>query len=287
MGRTKQPPALQKDPQRLEPWLALSQAYTGQNRPNDARAVLEQALQFHGKNAQLQDRVLALHLEQGSSATAATLAQTFGGTSPDLPNSMRFARTFLESGEPEIAYKWITRAHMVPNAESNNELVYLDALLLHERGIQNQRWELLQAARRRYETLLKRQPGHIAALNGLARLLMRDRRTAAEGVAVVEQIRTAMPLDRLDPEVQATVSEAYRRAGRPAEALTVIKRSINQNPDAAVLRLEFAAALLESFPEDPVKARQAKEELERAAELRLPANRLSEFNDLSKKLENS
>ena len=116
---------------------------------------------------------------------------------------------------------------------------------------------------------------------------MRDRRTAAEGVAVVEQIRTAMPLDRLDPEVQATVSEAYRRAGRPAEALTVIKRSINQNPDAAVLRLEFAAALLESFAEDPVKARQAKEELERAAELRLPANRLSEFNDLSKKLENS
>ena len=176
---------------------------------------------------------------------------------------------------------------MVPNAESNNDLVYLDALLLHERGIQNQRWELLQAARRRYETLLQRQPGHIDALNGLARLLMRDTRTAAEGVAVVEQIRTAMPLDRLQPEVQATVSEAYRRAGRPTEALTVIKRSINQNPDAAVLRLEFAAALVESFPKDPVKARQAKEELRRAAELRLPANRLTEFDALSAKLENS
>jgi predicted Zn-dependent protease len=165
--------------------------------------------------------------------------------------------------------------------------VFLDALLLHERGMKNQRWEMLQAARRRYETLLQREPGHIAALNGLARLLMRDIRTTAEGVAVVEQIRTAMPLARLKPEVQATVSEAYRRAGRPTEALTVIKRSINQNPDAAVLRLEFAAALIESFPEDPVKARQAKQELERAAELRLPANRLLEFNELSARLENS
>lgn len=54
-----------------------------------------------------------------------------------------------------------------------------------------------------------------------------------------------------------------------------------------MLRLEFAAALVESFPKDPVKARQAKEELQRAAELRLPANRRSEFEELSAKLENS
>lgn len=278
---------VQRDPQRVEPWLALSQAYASQNQPNNAKAVLEQALLFHGNDQRVQDRLLAMHLDQNDITTADTLSQKFGGTSPDLPTSMRFAKLFLEHGEPEIAYRWISRAHMVPNAESNNELVFLDALLLHERGIKNERWEMLQAARRRYETLLQRQPGHIAALNGLARLLMRDLRTAAEGVAVVEQIRTAMPLDRLNPEVQATVSEAYRRAGRPNEALTVIKRSINQNPDAAVLRLEFAAALLESFPEDPVKARQAKEELQRAAELRLPASRLSEFNNLSAKLENS
>ncbi|MFT5327431.1 MAG: tetratricopeptide (TPR) repeat protein [Planctomycetaceae bacterium] len=278
---------VQRDPQRVKPWLVLSQAYASQNRINEARAVLEQALQFHGKDRGLQDALLTIHLEQKNSETAATLAQTFAGTSPDLPTSMRLAKLFLENGEPEIAYKWISRAHMVPNAESNNDLVFLDALLLHERGMKNQRWEMLQAARRRYETLLQREPGHIAALNGLARLLMRDMRTAAEGVAVVEQIRTAMPLARLKPEVQATVSEAYRRAGRPTEALTVIKRSINQNPDAAVLRLEFAAALIESFPEDPVKARQAKQELERAAELRLPANRLSEFNELSARLENS
>lgn len=278
---------VQRDPQRVEPWLALSQAYVLQDRSSDARAVLTQALQFHGQDVRLQDSLLNLHLEHDDAATAATLAQTFGGKSPDLASSIRLARIFLEHGKPEIAYTWIKRAHMVPNAESNNDLVYLDALLLHERGIQNQRWELLQAARRRYETLLQREPGHIAALNGLARLLMRDMRTAAEGVAVVEQIRTAMPLDRLEPEVQATVSEAYRRAGRPTEALTVIKRSINQNPDAAVLRLEFAAALVESFPKDPVKARQAKEELQRAAELRLPAKRRSEFEALSAKLENS
>lgn len=278
---------VQRDPQRVEPWLALSLAYARQDRANDARAVLEQALQFHGNDTRVQNGLLKLHLDHNDSATAGTLAQKFGGKSPDLLSCIRFARMFLEHGKPEIAYSWIKRAHMVPNAESNNDLVYLDALLLHERGIQNQRWELLQAARRRYETLLERQPGHIASLNGLARLLMRDLKTTAEGVAVVEQIRTAMPLDRLQPEVQATVSEAYRRAGRPTEALTVIKRSINQNPDAAVLRLEFAAALVESFPKDPVKARQAKEELQRAAELRLPANRLTEFNALSAKLENS
>ena len=199
---------VQRDPQRVEPWLALSQAYVLQDRSSDARAVLTQALQFHGQDVRLQDSLLNLHLEHDDAATAATLAQTFGGKSQDLASSIRLARIFLEHGKPEIAYTWIKRAHMVPNAESNNDLVYLDALLLHERGIQNQRWELLQAARRRYETLLQREPGHITALNGLARLLMRNMRTAAEGVAVVEQIRTAMPLDRLEPEVQATVSEA-------------------------------------------------------------------------------
>jgi tetratricopeptide (TPR) repeat protein len=278
---------VQRAPSRLEPWMALSQAYASLNRQNDARAVLEQALQFHPSDRRLQNELIDIHLAQGNSETAATLAQSFGGPSPDLSASMRFAKVFLNSGEPEIASEWISRAHMVPNAEANDDLVFLDAVLLHERGVRNQRWELLQAARRRYETLLQRQPGHIAAMNGLARLLMRDLRTAAEGVAVVEQIRTAMPLERLEPEVQATVSEAYRRAGRPTEALTIIKRSINRNPDAAVLRLEFAAALLDSYPEDPVKARQAKEELQKASELRVPANRLSEFNALTAQLENS
>ena len=54
-----------------------------------------------------------------------------------------------------------------------------------------------------------------------------------------------------------------------------------------MLRLEFAAALLDSYPEDPVKARQAKEELQKAAELRVPASHLPEFNALTAKLENS
>ncbi|NQV24785.1 MAG: tetratricopeptide repeat protein [Rhodopirellula sp.] len=278
---------IKRDPQRVDPWLALSHAYTRLDRPDDARAVLERALQFHQTDARIQDALIDMHLERGDHAEAATLAQKFGGHSPDLPTSMRFARIFLDSGEPEIASRWISRAHMVPNAEANSELVFLDAMMLHERGVRDQRWELLQAARHRYETLLQRQPDHIAALNGLARLLMRDLKTTAEGVAVVEQIRTAMPLDRLQPEVQATVSEAYRRAGRPSEALTVIRRSINQNPDAAVLRLEFAAALLANYPKDPVKAQQAKDELQKAAELRLPANRLAEFNALSAELENS
>lgn len=274
-------------PGRVAPWLALSQAYASVQRTDDAQLVLEQAIRFHPTDHRIQTSLLDMHLESGDIETAEALAQTFGGESPDLFDSMRFARIFLDSGEPEVAYQWIVRAHMVPNAEDNDELVYLDAMLLHERGIRGQRWELLQAARRRYETVLKRQPGHIEALNGLARLLMRDFKTTAEGVAIVEQIRTAMPLERLDPEVQATVSEAYRRAGRAEEALTILRRSIHQNPDAAVLRLELAAALLASSPEDPVTARQAKAELEKAAELRLPANRLSEFHELNAQLENS
>lgn len=278
---------VQRDPQRVEPWLALSQAYAALERTDDARAVLEQAMQFHSADRRLQDSLLDIHMQQGSSETAATLAQKFGGASPDLPNSMRFARVFLKSGQPDIAANWITRAHMSPNAEANNELVFLDALLLHERGVRHERWELLQAARRRYETLLQRQPAHIGALNGLARLLMRDLKAEAEGVAVVEQIRTSMPLDRLDPEVQATVSEAYRRADRPMEALTIIKRCINQHPDAAVLRLEFAAALLDSYPNDPVKEKQAKVELQRAAELQIPRSRLAEFKALSERLGSS
>jgi tetratricopeptide (TPR) repeat protein len=278
---------VQRDPQRVEPWLALSQAYSALERIDDARAVLEQAMQYHGTDRRLQDSLLDIHMQQGSSETAATLAQSFGGSSPDLLNSMRFALVFLKSGQPDIAANWITRAHMSPNAEANNELVFLDALLLHERGVRHERWELLQAARRRYETLLQRQPGHIAALNGLARLLMRDLKAEAEGVAVVEQIRTSMPLDRLDPEVQATVSEAYRRADRPMEALTIIKRSINQHPDAAALRLEFAAALLDGYPNDPVKEKQAREELQRAAELQIPRSRLAEFKALSERLGSS
>jgi tetratricopeptide (TPR) repeat protein len=278
---------VQRDPQRVEPWLALSQAYAALERADDARAVLEQAMQFHSSDRRLQDALLDIHMQQGSSETAATLAQSFGGSSPDLPDSMRFARVFLKSGQPDLAANWITRAHMSPNAEANNELVFLDALLLHERGVRHERWELLQAARRRYETLLQRQPGHIAALNGLARLLMRDLNAEAEGVAVVEQIRTSMALDRLDPEVQATVSEAYRRADRPMEALTIIKRCINQHPDAAVLRLEFAAALLDSYPNDPVKERQAKVELQRATELQIPRSRLAEFKALSERLGSS
>ena len=50
---------------------------------------------------------------------------------------------------------------------------------------------------------------------------------------------------------------------------------------------ESAAALLASAPEDPVNAKQAKEELEKAAELRIPANRQAEFNELNAQLENS
>jgi hypothetical protein len=71
------------------------------------------------------------------------------------------------------------------------------------------------------------------------------------------------------------------------EALTIIKRSINQHPDAAALRLEFAAALLDGYPNDPVKEKQAREELQRAAELQIPRSRLAEFKALSERLGSS
>lgn len=275
---------VQKTPNRVEPWLALSQVYASFEKEDMARAVVEQAMQYHPYDVRLQDSLLDLHVKAGSTDTAASLAQSFGGQSPDIDNSIRFARMFLNSGNPEIAANWIGRAHMAPNAQANHELIFLDCLLIHERGVRTGQFHLLQAARRRYEDLLAREPRHIAAMNGLARLLMRDMKETAEGVAVVERIRTIRPLQTLEPEVQSTVAEAYRRNGNPNEALTIIKRCINQHPDSAVLRIEHAAVLLDGFPDDPVKKKLAREELKRAAELRVPANRQTDYAAVSARL---
>ncbi len=98
-----------------------------------------------------------------------------------------------------------------------------------------------------YNRALALEPGNVSALRGLASLAA-YRCSFDEALSLA---RSAVDRDPLDPRSHRLVGYIARNAGRLAEAATALKRSVDLNPQGAMIHLEIGLLYLaQSRPRD-------------------------------------
>jgi tetratricopeptide (TPR) repeat protein len=111
-----------------------------------------------------------------------------------------------------------------------------------------------EAARARFEQVLRDHPGHVGAANDLAFVL------AADGTDFAAAQRYAELAVRLrpSPETLDTLGYVKLRQGAAEEAVGLFERALARQPDYATARYHLALALIERG--EPAAARQALEQ---------------------------
>ena len=260
-------------------WLALSSLHRSKGRTDAGMRTLEEGLKQVADPRLLQNSLIEHLLRSQQTGAAVAAARRFGEGNRDPGLSLRWAKLFLDAGQFQAADDWLGLARQSANPPSE-ELQFLEALALHQRAISEPREGLFQEVRDRYGKLLERSPRHIQAMNNLAWLLLRHFDQPAEAMAVVEQLRIAIPVDRMTPFLLDTVIESYERSGRHAEALAIVAQSVERFPDSGVLRLQYGAVLIEEAGNNSEQRELARQQLALASQKGLPPDRQQDLTAL-------
>jgi putative PEP-CTERM system TPR-repeat lipoprotein len=97
------------------------------------------------------------------------------------------------------------------------------------------------AARREYETILKRDPDNVIALNDLAWARLQSK----DGDAV-QPAERAYHLAPSNPAVADTLAWVLAETGKPARAIPLLKKALEAAPTSSDIRLHYAHALFRS-----------------------------------------
>jgi tetratricopeptide (TPR) repeat protein len=267
-------------PQQPQPYLSLAAFHESAGDLTAALETIKRGRRQLPQQPQLQAALLTLQVRTGQSSAAAESARQFAGQTPSEAECLRWARVFLVANQFEPATTWLQRARTVANARPSDELLFLEALLPQQAGTLRENSELLAEAREKYDVLLKRSPGHVAALNNLAWLLVQRLNQPAEAFAVAEQLRAEVPRERLGADLFDTLVEVYRRTGHEREALDLLTDGVARFPNSAILRFQHAALLLTTAGDDASSRDLARQELSRAKRWGIPAHRVGELEAL-------
>ena len=274
-----------RQPQLPQGWLALSSLQNSTGRTSTAVATLESGLQRLPDQPGLQHGLVELLLRSQQADKALTAARRFSeknavaGNKADPATSLHWARLFLSASQYRAADEWLQQARQSTD-QPLEELLFLEALALHQRAASEPGEGLFQEVRDRYGKLLELHPGHIPAMNNLAWLLLRQFHQPAEALAVVEQLRIAVAADRMTPDVLDTVIEVYQTAGRHSEALELATQSVARFPGSAVLRLQYGAVLIDEAGDNPEQRERVRQQLTLARDRGLPPHRQADLTKL-------
>ena len=260
-------------------WLALSSLHSSKGRTDAGVKTLEEGLKQVADPRLLQNSLIELLLRSQQTGPAVAAARRFSEGNKDPGLGLRWARLFLDAAQFQAADDWLKRARQHADPPSD-DLLFLEALALHQRAILEPRDGLFQEVRDHYGLLLEQSPRHIPALNNLAWLLLRQFDQPAEALAVVEQLRVAIPIERMTPHLLDTVIETYERSGRHAEALELATQSVERFPDSGVLRLQYGAVLIKDAGDKSEQRELARQQLTLARERGLPPDRQEDLTAL-------
>jgi tetratricopeptide (TPR) repeat protein len=141
---------------------------------------------------------------------------------PDLVLMAELAEAYVRAGLPELAEGWYKRVLRI----SENDLDALEALaeIYEATG----KPDLQRDALRRYLGL---DPDDKAARRRLVRLLLRMRSFAEAG----EQIALLLPFEPRNAKLKSTLALCYRRSGKYAEALVILRDLLSTDQDSVDL----------------------------------------------------
>jgi tetratricopeptide (TPR) repeat protein len=220
-------------------WLQAGNADEGQKR-------LESLVAQSPDSAQLHALLGRLAVVRGDSEEAEERFATALELAPEDPSALS-GRALLERQNGELAQAIETMTKAAAAAPQNGDYPYVAAAMVLESGDR-------EAARARFERVLRDHPGHVGSANDLAFVL------AADGTDLDAAQRYAELAVRLrpSPETFDTLGYVKLRRGAAEEAVGLFERALARQPDYATARYHLALALIERG--EPAAARQALEE---------------------------
>lgn len=273
---------LKRDPQRPDAWLTLAATQYSSERPAQAILSLESGLKELPKHEAMQERYLELLGETRQLAKLEAALKRFSGARLDLKRCLYLAEVYLESGDVPSADKWLGKARTIAPYSSSDRLLFMEGVLLQDKGIRTGLHSWFVQAREKYTQLLRCHPEHARGFNNLAWLLMRRFHAVEEAGEFATALLSHAKTDDLSAEVLDTVVESLRQTSQTEQAFELVESSLERFPAAGALRFQYAALLFETSGGDEEKQNEAREQLMKARDQGLPTHHQAEFLELSR-----
>ena len=215
------------------------------HRPESAQEVSRAAREAHPQDFSLvlnELRVL-LATERGDEAERLAEEQAQGQT--DVQRLIVLAKMLTTGGRTKAARRLAEQARTAAQGDDAKLLVGAysgDAAFVRWRKMQDR--AALVEAREHYTAMLAIQPRNFLAGNNLAWLLAVDFDEPQEALRIVEQCRGDTAADKLPLTFVDTLAVVYRRAGRPTQAIEVLRSALSRAPQLAELHYQLGLALL-------------------------------------------
>jgi tetratricopeptide (TPR) repeat protein len=224
--------ALKKTPDAIEPLTALVRSYIARNQPARAVQRIRQILKIHPQFALAQNLLGEVYLVQKRTADA----------------EAAFTKALEADNKLVAAYRNLAAVQVAKGSMAEAVRVYQrgidatlgDASLRFALATLHERQDEPEPAAALYEQILKREPGHMAAINNLAMLLVVTSTDAA-------QLERAKKLaDRLkasaNPAFLDTAGWVYYKRGEYDDAVAYLEKAVQGLPKVPVLHYHLGMA---------------------------------------------
>ena len=263
-------------------WHTVAEIQVASQRTAVALATLEAGLKHLPREVDLQERYLELLGENGQLERMEFAVKRFSKGKPNLYRCLQLAEIHVSAGDMAAAERWLKQARSIAPGSVSDQLMFLEAVILHDKGRQTGRRSWYVQARDKYTRLLQVHPGHQQGFGNLAWLLLRRFDETEEAGELAHQLLVNTKTDELTEPVLDTVVESLRQTSRTNRALELVESSLDRFPDSGALRFQHAALLYELSASDKEKEAAAAKELQLAVAKGLPPHHQEEAAELPK-----
>lgn len=273
---------LKRDPMRGDVWHTVAEIQVASQRTAVALATLEAGLKHLPREVDLQERYLELLGENGQLEKMEFAVKRFSKGKPNLYRCLQLAEIHVSAGDMAAAERWLKQARSIAPGSVSDQLMFLEAVILHDKGRQTGRRSWYVQARDKYTRLLQVHPGHQQGFGNLAWLLLRRFDENQEAGELAHELLVNTKTDELTEPVLDTVVESLRQTSRTKRALELVESSLGRFPDSGALHFQHAALLYELSASDKEKEATAAKELQLAVAKGLPPHHQEEAAELRK-----
>ena len=197
-------------------------------RDNDARKILQEVKQQHPDSAKPYATEAAYFENQENYQQAVELYRLAleKESSPELANS--YARNLQNAGQPAEALTFLQSA--TESYAGNDQLLFTKALIQQSQGDDS-------AARTSYEKLLESNPENVVVLNNLAWIYHEDGDSRA-----IELARRAYELNPDNGAIADTYGWIQLKSGNTSESIPLLEKAHKLEPESEEIALHLAEA---------------------------------------------
>lgn len=236
----------EQQPEDVAVHLALAKLHRLNGELDECEATLRKSLESAPHNVALVGELIDLLITRERREEAEQLAEKLAGDPEAGDVAILLGRLFYKHGLYAAARRAAERKldHPVLAEQVAAHWLLGDVALAEGKAAGSH--DRFLEARDHYRWMLDVQPTHIVAGNNLAWVLVSYLDEPQEALAVAEQVRAGSPVHALHPSFVDTLARSCRKAGKLAEAQTLLEESLFVNPEQVNLRLELVRVLMDA-----------------------------------------